>query len=106
MTNHKITLNVELVLVETPEIMGSMSVETQTYHNTQTDERIGSLFTDPFNGNAVFLVHQPDGVTKVWQMDKDQFAKIFTAIYLQADVEDIQQGDLDDTYLDYMRDKL
>jgi hypothetical protein len=102
----QISLNVELVLKETSMIQGAMAVETQTYHDTRTDDRIGSLFTDPFNGNAVFLVHQPDGITKVWQMDKDQFAKIFTAIYLQADAEDIQQGDLDDAYLDYMRDKL
>lgn len=102
----KLTLSVELILTETPEITGAMSVETQTYHNTQTGERIGSLFTDPFNGNAVFLVHQPDGMTIVWQMNKDQFAKIFTAIYLQADAKDINQADLDDTYLDYMSDKL
>jgi hypothetical protein len=104
MERRKIT--VEIDITEMPVIPFGAWICTQTFHDPNTGEELGHLATDITTGN--YIIQLCDNKDAAWVIDKEQNAKIFTAILLQSEQPPItiDQTDLDEVYRDFMGDKL
>jgi hypothetical protein len=104
MERRKIT--VEIDLEEIPVIPFGAWICTQTFHDPNTGEELGHLATDITTGN--YIIQLSDNKDVIWSINKEQNAKIFTAILLKSEQSPIavDQTDLDEIYRDYMGDKL
>jgi hypothetical protein len=92
MERRKITVEIDLEEIEKMP-MGMWTVN-QSFHEIATGEKVGLFKTDLLSGDSIIQVIGKD---VCWRINKEQNAKIFTAILLQSDQSPIavDQTDLD-----------